>query len=166
MAESPDGTLWVASYDQGVAGYRNGRIVATLTRESGLSSNICRTMLVQNNLLWIGTDKGLNRVNLGSPGYPVTQYSSNDGLGSNIINSIYADGPLIYVGTPAGLSYFNQTRVDASESCSLYLLSISNGGRDRIDDSTRLVIPYSDKHLHLEFVGISYRSVGGISSKG
>lgn len=160
--QSSDGIFWIATYDAGVIGYKDGRIVKSLSRREGLTSDLCRTILVQGNSLWIGTDKGLNKVRLDQPGYPVTQYNSNDGLGSDIINSIYADSSVIYVGTPAGLSYFDETKVNVSEGCSLHLLSITNQGRDRIGDSAHLLIPYSDKHLRLEFAGISYRSVGSI----
>ncbi|HXO75621.1 MAG TPA: two-component regulator propeller domain-containing protein, partial [Puia sp.] len=96
LAESSDGTLWVASYDAGVVGYKDGRVIASLTRQQGLTSDICRTMVVHNNDLWIGTDKGLNRVRLDQPGYPVAQYTSQDGLGSDIVNVIFADSATLY----------------------------------------------------------------------
>ena len=163
LAESSDGTLWVASYDAGVIGYKDGQVIASLTRQQGLTSDICRTMLVHNNDLWIGTDKGLNRVHLGQPSYPIAQYTSQDGLGSDIVNVIYADSSTLYVGTPAGLSFFDEAKTDLSEGCRLYLLSVVNSGKERIGDTSALMLPYTDKSIRLEFAGISYRSVGGIS---
>ncbi|HXB93282.1 MAG TPA: histidine kinase [Puia sp.] len=162
IAESTDGTLWIASYDAGIVGYRDGRIVATINQQHGLTSDLCRTILMQENTLWVGTDKGLNKVALDKPGYPVIRYTLKDGLGSDIINCIYADSATIYVGTPAGLSYFDQTRVDVSQGCRLFLLSILNSGRDRIGDSAHLLVPFRDKHVRFEFAAISYRSVGDI----
>ncbi len=105
----------------------------------------------------------MNRVRLDQPGYPITQYTSKDGLGSDIINVIYADSSSIYVGTPEGMSYFDEAKEDLSEGCRLYLLSLFNSGRERIGDTAHLQLPYTDKHLRLEFAGISYRSVGGIT---
>ncbi|MBS1604760.1 MAG: histidine kinase, partial [Bacteroidetes bacterium] len=162
IAQSPDGTLWVASYDVGLVGYKDGKITAVLSKQQGLTSDLCRTILVHDNILWVGTERGLNRIALDQPGYPVTQYTSQDGLGSDIVNSIYADSTVVYVGTPAGISYFDETRIDHSEGCQLYLLSVQNSGRERIDDTASLSLPYNDKHLRLEYAGISYRSVGGI----
>jgi len=163
LTVSDDGTLWVASYDAGVVGYRGGKVIAHLSRQQGLSSEICRTMFAYRNILWIGTDKGLNKVRLDRPDYPVDRYNSQDGLGSDMINCIFADGSVVYVGTPAGISYFDETRVNTSEACPLYLLSIQNSGRELIDDSSSLLLPYTDKHLRLEFAGISYRAVGGVT---
>ncbi|HWB90372.1 MAG TPA: two-component regulator propeller domain-containing protein, partial [Puia sp.] len=115
LTESANGTLWIASYDAGVIGYRNGRLIANINKASGLTSDICRTMLVQNNNLWIGTDKGLNKIDLDKPDHPVIRYTHNDGLGSDMINCVYADSSVIYVGTPAGLSYFNDAKVNETE---------------------------------------------------
>lgn len=162
MAESADSILWISSYDAGIIGYRDGQVIATFDKTRGLTSNICRNLLVEGNNLWVGTDKGLNKIALDRPGYPITQYTSKDGLGSDIINSLYADGNIIYVGTPVGLSYFDENKVNTSEGCHLHLLAFLNGGRNRVGDSANLLIPYTDKHVRLEFAAISYRSVGGI----
>ena len=99
IAGSADGTLWIASYDAGLIGYRVGRVVAAIDKQKGLTSNICRTTLIHDNVLWVGTDKGLNRIALDKTGYPVTRYTSNDGLASDLINCIYVDGNVVYAGT-------------------------------------------------------------------
>lgn len=163
LAESADGILWVASYDAGTVGYKDGRIVATISSRQGLTSNICRVICVHGNTLWIGTDKGLNKVDLDRPGLPVTHYTSQDGLSSDVINTIYADSSVVYVGTPSGLSYFDETKVNVSEGCPVYLTSLTNSGKERIEDTAHLVIPFSDKYLRMDFAGISYRSVGNIT---
>jgi ligand-binding sensor domain-containing protein len=162
---SEDGILWVASYDAGIIGYKDGNIVATITKKQGLTSDICRTLFIHNNVLWVGTDKGLNKIELSKPGYPVTHYTSNDGLGSDIINVINADSSTIYVGTPAGLSYFDEARTAVNEECRLYLLAAINGGIDRIEDTAHLALSYKENGIRLEFAGISYRSVGNITYK-
>jgi ligand-binding sensor domain-containing protein len=160
VTESADGTLWIASYDAGVIGYKDGQVTATITQKSGLTSDLCRTMFVDANSLWIGTDKGLNKIDLNQAGYPITQFSANDGLGSDMINSVYADSSVIYVGTSSGLSYFDDRKLITSENCRLHLLSLINSGKERIGDTSNLLIPFSDKHMRIEFAGISYRSAG------
>ena len=163
IAESPDGILWIASADdEGVIGFKEGRQVGALTQGQGLTSNVCRSLLVHGNALWVGTDKGLNKVELGKPGYPVTQYTSRDGLASDLINTVFIDGSRVYVGTPAGLCYFDENQAAKPDSCRLFLLSLMNSDRDRIADTARLELPYSDKRVRFEFAGVSYRSAGDI----
>ena len=85
------------------------------------TSDICRCLLLHNQILWEGTDRGLNRIELDKPGYPVTAFTSNDGVGSDIINTVYACDSMVYVGTPAGLSYFNPGKIGEHEPCRVYL---------------------------------------------
>jgi hypothetical protein len=164
LVESKDGTLWVSSYDDaGVVGYKDGRVIADITTREGLSSDICRTMYVQGNYLWVGTDKGLNRITLNGADYPVVQYTYHDGLASNVVNSIYADSPRVYVGTAAGVSFFDETKTNSGIGCRLLWLDISSSGVDRIQDTAHFELPYTNNNIHFEFVGISYKSAGEIS---
>jgi ligand-binding sensor domain-containing protein len=163
ITESEDGMLWIASYDDaGIIGYKDNRQVIAITRQQGLSSDICRTLLVHNNILWVGTDKGLNKIELNKPGYPVTQYTSRDGLAADMVNTLFAYNSRIYVGTSAGLSFFDEKNNVPSEGCRIYLLSLINSERERIADTANLVIPYTNKQVRIEFAGISYRSAGKI----
>jgi ligand-binding sensor domain-containing protein len=160
---APDHTLWAASADDpGIIGVRNESVVAKFSRQEGLTSDICRTLLIRDHILWVGTDKGLNAIRLDQPGYPVTQYTSKDGLGSDMINTLYADSKMIYVGSPAGVSFFDERRVRIGEPCRLLLLNAVNSGKDRIADTAGLFLSYRKANIRLGYVGISYRSAGDI----
>ncbi|HVS98677.1 MAG TPA: histidine kinase [Puia sp.] len=164
IAESPDGTLWIASYDDaGIIGFKDGRQTISLTTRQGLTSDFCRTLSIHGNSLWVGTDKGLNRVRLDEPGYPVTQFTTRDGLASDMINTIYIDSSRVYVGTPEGLNYFNENKMTGESHCLLYLLSVANGDKDRIADTNHLVIPYSDRRVRFEFAAIDFRADGDVT---
>jgi len=159
IASSGDGTLWIASFDDaGIIGYRNGKVIATLGRKQGMTSDICRTLNVHNNILWVGTDKGLNRIDLNRPGFPIVRYTSNDGLGSDVINTIFIDSSAAYVGTPVGLSVFNDVNLSRNSGCRLILLDVLNGSKHRLADTTDLQIPYDDNKIRFDFAGISYKS--------
>ena len=163
MAATADGTLWIASYDDaGIIGIRGDTVVAAITKKQGLTSDICRALLIKGGVLWVGTDKGLNAIRLDRPGYPITRYTAKDGLASDMINMLYADDSVMYVSSPAGLSFFNVNKAQAVEPCRLRLLELMNSGRDRIDDTANLSLSYHAKDIHFEFVGISYRSSGDI----
>jgi len=163
LTESDNGTLWIASYDDSVIGYSNGRVVATIGSKQGLIGNICHCLYLHDHILWVGTDKGLNKIELDRPGYPVTCYASNDGLASDVINVVYAVGSEIFVGTSAGLSYFDETKVHTGDECRLNLLAVISAGHNRMGDTAKLLLPVSENNIRFEFAGISYRSVGKIS---
>jgi len=158
------GIYWIATYGSGIIGFRGDSVVTVINKQHGLTSDICRCLLLHNQTLWEGTDRGLNRIELDKPGYPVTAFTSNDGVGSDIINTVYASDSMVYVGTPAGLSYFNPGKIGENEPCRLYLLSVlSGGGTDRVMDTAELVVPFGDRSIRFGYVGISYRSGGDIT---
>lgn len=162
FCKSSDGRLWVATYGAGVICIVNDRVVNHITTREGISSNICRTLFVNNNYLWVGTDKGLNKVNISQTPYPVTTYSTSDGLPSDIINALYVDGNTIYVGSPAGLTYFDETKVTNYSKCNLRILDISVGNKPQpLRDSYR--IRYRENSLKIAYAGISFKSGGNVS---
>jgi ligand-binding sensor domain-containing protein len=164
VVRGPDGITWVATSGVGIIGLRGDSAVMVIDKKHGLTSDICRCLELHGRVLWEGTDRGLNRIELDKPGYPVTAFTSNDGIGSDIINTVCADDSMVYVGTPVGLSYFNPGKIGENEGCRVYLLSVLNGsGTDRSADTASLVLPYVDRSIRFAYAGISYRSGGEIT---
>ena len=158
---SPDGTLWVATNGGGVIGYKNGRLLYNIDAASGLSSNACRTVFCTSQAIWVGTDKGINKITFTGGKVSINKYTVNDGLPSDIINAIYVDGDKVYAGTSRGLAFFDETKLSAKSICNLRLLSITVGNRVLTDS-----IPYLNLNKHdnisFEFAGISLKSAGEI----
>ncbi|WP_245999557.1 sensor histidine kinase [Paraflavitalea soli] len=161
FARSADGILWTATYGGGVVGMKDNRIIGHLTTRQGISSDICRSLFVYQNYLWVGTDKGINKVDISKPTYPVHRYSTSDGLPSDIINAIYVDSSRVYVGSPAGLTTFDEKQVSDYSRCDLRVLDISVSGLSkRLQPAYEL--GYNDNNLRIEFVAISFKSGGDI----
>ena len=163
MVESKDGSLWIATYNSGVIRYKDNKIVSEITTEQGLTSNICRNISLDKHFLWVGTDKGLNKIDINDKNYPVTFYTSQDGLNSDLINVVYADGNTIYVGTPAGLSFFDETAVFLKSTCKLVLMDMINSGEHFPLDTTNYELRYNRNNIRFEYAGISYKSLGKMS---
>ncbi len=144
-------------------GYRNGKVVGEITKRQGLIGNVCHCIYSHHGILWVGTDKGLNKIRVDEPGYPISFFNSNDGLASDNVNVLYAAGSRIYVGTTAGLTYFEESKAINGDECRLVISSITNSGRNRIGDSAAIVLPSKQNNIRFEFVAISYRSVGKIT---
>lgn len=152
-----DGIIWVATNDEGVVGYQHGKIIRMINDKNGFSSNICKTLFVKDEYLWIGTNKGLNKVNLHDDKKPVIKYSVADGLPSDIINAVYIDDDLIWLGTPAGLVYFKEKDITSKSVCKLVLLGVT------IADSLMPVrndynLSYKENSILIEYSGISFKS--------
>jgi two-component sensor histidine kinase len=163
LTESDGGMLWVATYDAGVIGYARGRPPLMITPKQGLIGNVFLSLLLHDSLLWIGTDKGLNKVDLSKPGYPITCFTASDGLPSDVVNVIYAVGHRIFVGTSGGLSCFDETNTHLGDECRLNLLGATSSGRNRLGDTAGLLLPVREDNIRFDFIGISYRSAGKIT---
>jgi ligand-binding sensor domain-containing protein/two-component sensor histidine kinase len=161
FCKSPNGLLYIATYGAGIICLKNDQVVNQITTEEGISSNICRTIFVNNDFLWAGTDKGLNKINISQTPYPVTTYSTSDGLPTNVINAVYVDGNTIYVGSPAGVTWFNETQTGHYSKCNLRILDISVGNKPQpLKNNYRL--GYQENSLKITYAGISFKSGGNI----
>lgn len=158
IVQSSDSILWIAINGDGIVGFKNNRIIHHINENNGLTSNICRNIYLTENAIWVGTDKGLNRVVIKDTGYLVTQYTTEDGLSSNGINAVLADGPHIYVGLQEGLNYFDENKISKKSMCKLYLNSIHVSGMEFPYDTTDFVLPHSDNNIDFDYAGISFKA--------
>jgi ligand-binding sensor domain-containing protein len=157
-----DGSLLVATYGEGLCILQAGRRLRVITDGNGLTSNICRCLYVNGNDIWVGTDKGLNKVTATDAGYKVTRYTTADGLSSDIINTLYVEGENVYAGTSDGMTWFNEGRLSRNSECLLRVTGLSISGRQSPSDTTDFRLPYNNNDLQFEYVGISFKSAGSI----
>ena len=164
IARTGDGIYWITTYGEGIVGYKDNKVVANLREENtGITSNVCRNIFVSGNTLWVGTDKGLNKIDLNGDKYKVTKFTTADGLGSNIIHTICVDSGMVYVGTPRGLTYFDENKISQNSNCRLHITGITVSDSSRFFDITGFNLPNNQNNIRFEFVGISYRSTGDIT---
>ncbi len=163
IAASMDGIMWVATNGSGLIAYKNNKVILNITEKNGLTSNICRNLFIAPDAIWVGTDKGLNKITFSGTDYRIINFTSTDGLGSDIINAVYADGNNIYVGTPEGLSYFDETKISRTSLCNLLFLSINASGKQMPTDTSGFILEHGENHITFGFVGISFKSAGKIS---
>ncbi len=163
ISKTNDGPIWVATNGSGIVAFKDNKIISNITESDGLTSNICRNIFLSENAIWVGTDKGLNKISHSDTGWAITSFTSADGLNSDIINAVYADGEQIYVGTPQGIAYFNEAQISKKSICNLQITGINTLSRQLFPDSTNFVLTPENNNIEFQFVGISYKSAGKIS---
>lgn len=156
IGQTTDGLVWVSTFDNGLYCLRNGKLVRHFTDNMELPSDNIRSIHIDSNIVWAGTDKGVVKIMPGHRDYEFRRYSTSDGLPSDIINSIYVDSTVVYLGTPEGLCYFDETKIETSSICNLVLTGVIIGGKPA-DTGTRFSLN-RDQRFSIEFSGISLRS--------
>lgn len=106
--EEPDGSLWFANGGRTGAGlglvrFKDGEF-SIFGKEKGLSdTNIISVFRDREGIIWLTTNKGLNRLRR----EVLKTYSTKDGLGDHEIYPIYRDSKeQIWIGTARGLNIY------------------------------------------------------------
>jgi ligand-binding sensor domain-containing protein len=162
VVEDANHVIWIATTGSGVIGWRNGELIQHITRQNGLASNFCRTLFYNNGRLWIGTDKGLCKMNVLQAGYPIDKYTISDGLSSDIINAVYAADNKVFVGTPEGITFFEEDEIASQSQCVLRFTDIAVAGRNYYPTEAPVIIPHEKNSIQFNYVGISFKSNGDI----
>lgn len=163
ISSQEDGMLWIATSGSGVIGYKDGRIITNIRLANGLTSDLCRCLYIHGNTIWVGTDKGLNKISCSNGAYTVTgKFTSADGLNADLINAIYSNGTLVYAGTPLGLTIFDDTQIPQQSPCKLVLDHIIVSGNKINPSQKDTVFSYRDHNIRFNYDGISFLSEGSI----
>jgi hypothetical protein len=162
VCEDANHIIWVATSGEGLIAWRNGKLIKHITHNDGLTSNICRTLFYENGQLWVGTEKGLNKVHVLQPGFPIEKYTTSDGLSSDIINAVYVRNKKVFVGTPEGLTFFDEEKVTSQSRCDLRIVDVSIGNKTFHPDDAPVTIPHEKNSIQFNYVGISFKSNGDI----
>ncbi|MFA6057705.1 MAG: histidine kinase [Taibaiella sp.] len=99
------GGVWVAS-SAGLFYLRNNKVILEYNESNGLSNAHVNTILLHNDKLWIGTQNGLNILNLKSGN--ISMYKKYNGLISNDVTALtpFSDSG-IAIGSSKGISIMN-----------------------------------------------------------
>ncbi|MFT3935395.1 MAG: two-component regulator propeller domain-containing protein [Chitinophagaceae bacterium] len=173
IEEDQNGVLWIATYNEGIVGLKNNKVIYEINTGNALPSNNCRSIYADKKLLWVGTNKGVCKINIDSPTNSSISFQQSQGLPTDMVNSIFADDSLVYAGTPAGLTVFPRNLSLQQPNYRLKLLGVT------IDDSTQLSENnhYSagyGKRVRIDYSLISFRSndirsyvyrINGVSQK-
>jgi len=158
IVESADGMLWIATNGSGVLGYKNGKVEKRIDTENGLSSDNCKAIANRENEIWVGTNKGLNRIIDPAGNSKVIKFTVGDGLASNMINAVGLDGKMVIVATPEGVNFFDANKISFESRCALVIDDIIVSDQ-HIDPLTRPIsLPHKENNIKFEFAGISFRS--------
>ena len=162
LAVSDKDVLWITTKGNGVAAYTDNKLLFHITAADGLTSDNCTSLYLDKNTIWVGTEKGLNEIEVSAKGYKITRFSMSDGLPSNMINVIATAGKKVFVGTPMGLTYFEADKISQQSVCDLQLTGIYVSNKYWSYDSTNFSLSHKNNDIRFEFSGISFKSAGEI----
>lgn len=109
MKLDKSGELIMATNVNGVFIMKDRRVIQHITTSDQLTDNSCRKLFLEDSILYIGTQTGLNLfVKTNGRWIFKDEIQMRDGLPDNVINDIVADDSLIYIATDGGLCIVNK----------------------------------------------------------
>jgi signal transduction histidine kinase/ligand-binding sensor domain-containing protein len=153
ITETADSTLILASAGTGVLFLKKGKVVNRLNSGNGLISDICRRVYIQNDTLWIATNRGLCRAIYSNNAIKsVRNYTTGDGLLSNDVKDVLIDHNKIYAATEKGLSIINAAGDHESgriPTCFIHRVSFMDSVAY---DLKKISLPYDNSFIKIHFI--------------
>ena len=150
---------WVATWGAGLAIVENDSIMV-LTEENGIRSDFVNVMYADNDsVMWIGTNKGLNKVTYPTNGkVQISKYSRSDGLPSNEIKGVKRHNGILWVATTQGLTAFSDKEFRSPKVAPMVKFEkiIVNNTDTVILDS--YVLSHKNNSLTFNYSAIGYRN--------
>ncbi|MFC1693889.1 FlgD immunoglobulin-like domain containing protein [Candidatus Latescibacterota bacterium] len=106
IAQSPDGTLWLAASYSYLVGYKSEKFFSPFSDDDldkGFGSYVYNSIVSQGDKLWIGFKEGLGHYD----GNEWIMYTTENGLLHNYVMSLaVGSADTLWIGTIAGISYY------------------------------------------------------------
>ena len=157
IAQTPDKTLVLATYGYGLILFKDGRIIRRITRKEGLPDNICKKVVVKNNVIWVATNNGVCRITKENGVDKIESLTVSEGIISNEINDIYVDDDKIYIATPLGLSILNTKLETIVSKSPMVQISQVRTKNEILNFNRKITLPYDNNQLLIRFVAITFQ---------
>ncbi|MEN0051795.1 MAG: histidine kinase, partial [Bacteroidota bacterium] len=156
LIELPDSTLVVGTRFDGIVLWKNEKVQHISTKE-GLSSPYIRALHVDSSQnLWVGTNRGLDLIQVTADTFNIQGFTISDGLPSNEINSITSKGKQVWVATSNGAVKMPMKLPPASTAVQPYIERFLVNGKERILTAAQQ-LKWQENNLQISVAALDYR---------
>ena len=157
-----NGMLWVGTFENGLA-IKDKDTIYYIDERHGLSSNRIKVILPENDtMVWIGSNRGLNRVTFvpgRNPVLKIRKLDIWDGLPSNEINEIKSKDGILWLATDKGVASFDPKLIDVEPGVLPLVLDHVVLYPDReLPVDKEMELNHNENSLTFEFYGITFKN--------
>lgn len=153
--EAEDGTIWVASSQEGVIAIMDQKVKKQLTTQDGLSNTKCKKIQTDWDGIWIVTEESLDFFDFRQD--RIKNYGINLGLNGISINDFYVDNEHIWFATNEGIIFLPKAYLEMQLNPYFEIEAYQKEG---IPLKANDAISYSKNTLLINFKSILYKSLG------
>ncbi len=134
----------------------------------GLTSDMVRSICVKGSKIYVGTNRGLNLVNLNTDlsFRNVFRFNIHNGLESNEVNSIASFNNKIWLATGKGVIYVNEDKlVPNTWAPPIFITGVQANDSNIAFESGYLDLKVSQRYLTFSYNGVAYRAGNRVKYK-
>ena len=158
ICTTADGLVWVGLGSDSLLVLKNDSLVRSIALGDIIPGNVCKSLFSNKaGELWLGTNKGLNKINYqfveNKLNYGSTFFGLSDGLIGEQVNDITIYNDTVYVATSGGISYLPATLHLPVADITTFITRVNIDGKDALvlDSYT---LPYDKNNISIEFSGV------------
>ncbi|MBD3638382.1 MAG: histidine kinase [Crocinitomicaceae bacterium] len=158
--------LLMSTYVNGMVYYKSGKVFSISTSNGLSSSSVSRFRVQDDSIIWIATNKGLDKVVLDEDQNIKGIYNANEikGLPSNEVTTVEVHKDTIWVATKKGLLYFPSTTDFGQNVLRKDLFSIDSVRINKTKSYFKNEFVMQEKDvLEIYFTQISYSATNDIT---
>lgn len=161
---SIDSNVFIGTSGNGIFWLTNSGLRQISTKD-GLPSNEIEKLLITNNNLWVGTNKGIGQVKLDfieSKATSISTLNVWDGIPSNFITDLVYHNNEVIVGTQKGIFTISQNQADSNKpSPKIYIENVILENSDTIK-TVNPILKYYQNNISFYCSAVCYKG-GGVS---
>ncbi len=158
-----DGGIIVSTRGAGVI-FINQEKFTNLREKDGLTTDLCGNFLLDDSIIWVCSNKGLNRIAKRKNGnrvtYDIRRITVFHGLASNMINDIAGWKNLILLATGKGLCWFDKTKAGFSAYKPAVYIEAAQANQQDITEQTKL--KFNENNMAFSFIGLLFNAGGHV----
>lgn len=162
IATGKNGELFVSTRGGGLI-IIDGEQQYNLRVKDGLSSDQCANICVDDSVLWLCSNNGLNRIvmqhHTNGLSFRVERIGVQHGLPSLMVNDAVRSGDLLFLATAKGLAWFDvKTFRFNSTPPPVYISTFLTNNREANPAENNLT--YNDRNISIGFIALLFRNEG------
>ncbi len=161
------GIIWVSTFGRGAFGIKNGIIEFHLDKSKGLSSNhIYAIECTPNGSLYLGLNKGINRLKAGKNGMvDIWFIDHQNGLIADEVNDVVHSQGDLYASTIDGICAIGEEEEIRSLSPPKIILNGFYVNGHYRSSLKNMVLEHDENNIEIDLVGIAFQSGRGLKYK-
>lgn len=149
ICKTSDETIWIATYNEGIIGFKNNQFFKKIDLNNGLLSNVVLQLQSDAKNLWILTDLGVQVYNTENNSLKVKLNNKNTNIGG-VKNIIIKENSLLFATQDAFFEMNKKSERKEYSPKEIYIKSVTINERDTVV-LTNYNLPYHKNRINFNF---------------